>query len=186
MNPKGKIVTLRPIEKKDLQDIQKWSNDPEIQNLLGGWHFPTSMVVMEKWFERINSDELNQRFAIDHKENGLVGTANLVEINWKDKNAFHGMLIGNKNMRGKGIGIDVVFSIMRYAFEELGMNRLDSSIIEYNKASLKLYIEKCGWKKEGEIEEWYWRKNKFWNKIIVGITRNNYLNLIEQNGYWND
>ncbi|HOX77113.1 MAG TPA: GNAT family N-acetyltransferase [Bacteroidales bacterium] len=121
MNPKGKIITLRAIEKNDLIDLQRWSNDQEIQYWLGGWHFPTSMDTMEKWLDRINSDNLNQRFAIDHVDLGLVGTTNLVEINWKDRNAFHGMLIGDKDIRGKGIGVDVVFTIMRYAFEELGL-----------------------------------------------------------------
>lgn len=185
MNPKGKIITLRPIEKGDLKDIQKWSNDPEIQYWLGGWHFPSSMDIMEKWLEKINSDNLNQRFAIDHIELGLVGTANLININWKDKNAFHGMLIGDKDVRGKGIGVDVVFTIMKYAFEELGLQRLDGSMIEYNISSLKLYIDKCGWKKEGVLTDWYWRKNRFWNKIIVGIHKNDYFNLVNSTKYWN-
>jgi RimJ/RimL family protein N-acetyltransferase len=183
MNIFGNIVTLRSIEKKDLPLLQKWSNDPEVQYWLGGWHTPTSEIVMENWLSRISNDNLNLRLAIDHHDIGLVGTANLVDINFKDRNAFHGMFIGEKDVRGTGIGVDVVFAIMRYAFEELGLNRLDGSIIEYNSSSLKLY-EGCGWKQEGLLREWYWRKNRYWNKLLVGITREEYMDLIERKKYW--
>lgn len=185
MNIKGKIVTLRAIEKNDLDLLHKWSNDPEIQYVLGGWHAPSSMANMEDWLKRISSDDRNLRLAIDHPELGLIGMANLVDINWKDKNAFHGMLLGDKEIRGKGIGVDVVFAVMKYAFDELGLNRLDGSIIDYNDASKVLYLKKCGWKVEGVSRQWYWRKNQYWDKLLVGCIRNDYYSMEEQKRYWN-
>jgi RimJ/RimL family protein N-acetyltransferase len=184
MNVVGKEIILRAIEKTDLPLLQQWSNNPEIQYWLGGWHTPTSQLVMNEWFEKITRDNNNLRFAIDHKKLGLIGTANIVDINWKDKNAFHGMLLGDKDIRGKGIGVDVVMTIMKYAFEEIGLERLDGSVIEYNIGSLKLYIDKCGWEKEGVKKNWYFRKNKFWDKVIVGITREKYFSFVEQTNYW--
>jgi RimJ/RimL family protein N-acetyltransferase len=185
MSIQGKIISLRAIESLDLVALQKWSNDPEIQYMLGGWHVPTSGIVMEEWLKRVTVDNNNLRLAIDHPGLGIIGTANLVEINWKDRNAFHGMLLGNPDVRGKGIGMDVVFAIMKYAFEELGLNRLDTSIIEYNEASKKLYINKCGWKIDGVKREWYWRKNQYWDKLSVGITRNEYFEFLKKENYWN-
>jgi RimJ/RimL family protein N-acetyltransferase len=184
MNIIGKQVTLRAIEKNDLDLLQKWSNNPDVQYMLGGWHFPSSGWVMEEWLKRISADKLNIRLAIDHQELGLVGMANLVDINWKDGNASHGMLLGEPTSQGKGMGVDVVFSIMRYAFEELGLHRLDTTIIEFNEPSKKLYINKCGWKVEGTVKEWYWRKNRYWDKLIVGITRNDYQTVLDQTKYW--
>ena len=112
--------------------------------------------------------------------------ANLVAIDWKNKNAFHGMLLGDKNIRGKGYGVDTVMAIMKYVFEELGLERLDGSMIAYNEASLKMYIEKCGWKEEGRQRNWYFRKNRYWDKIIVGVTKYDYLELINNNRYWDN
>jgi RimJ/RimL family protein N-acetyltransferase len=174
---KGSHVTLRAIEEKDLKLLNSWANDPEIQRLLGGWHFPTGMEDQKKWLSTLSPSSCHQRFAIDTEDLGLIGTANLVDIDWKNRNAFHGMLLGDKNIRGRGFGIDTVMSIMKYSFEELGLERLDGSIIEYNEASIKLYVEKCGWKIEGIKKNWYFRSNKFWDKIIVGITKDDYLNL---------
>jgi len=148
MNIKGKKVVLRAREKDDLELLHKWSNDPEINYLLGGWHFPSSLQDQEKWFNTLSLNSNNQRFAIDTADLGLIGMANLVDINWKDRNGFHGMLLGDKDMRGKGYGVDT-----------RGV--------------------------EGIKKNHYFRKNQWWDEIIVGITREDYFNLINESNYWN-
>ena len=142
MNIKGNKVLLRAIVKEDLPLLQKWSNDPEINYMLGGWHFPSNEVDQEKWFNGLSLNSNNQRFAIETEDLGLIGMANLVDINWKDRNAFHGMLLGDKDMRGKGYGVDTILTINKYAFEELGLMRMDTTIISYNKVSIGVYTKK--------------------------------------------
>jgi RimJ/RimL family protein N-acetyltransferase len=184
MNIHGRIVKLRAIEVTYLEVLNKWGNDPEIQYWLGGWHFPTNMNDIEKWHSALNVNSNNQRFGIQTDELGLIGTANLMDIDWKNRNAFHGMLLGDKEIRGKGYAVDTVMAIMKYSFEELGLQRLDGSMIEYNEASLKMYIGKCGWREEGRQKNWYFRKNRYWDRIIVGITREDYIDLIDKTNYW--
>lgn len=174
MNIFGKNVILRAIEDSDLEKLQSWANDPEIQSMLGGWHFPVSGRDQRQWFETLSLNSPNQRFAIEVDGTGLIGTANLVAIDWQNRNAFHGMLIGDKDWRGKGLAQDTVMTIMRYAFEELGLYRIDSDIIEYNESSLRLYLDRCGWKKEGVRKDWYFRKGRRWDKILIGVTKEDY------------
>lgn len=171
MNIVGQKIILRAIEKQDIPLLLKWSNSPEIQYNLGDWHFPLSSNFIEKWIDNFSFDSTDQRFIIYHEKEGPIGLANLVKINWKDRNAFHGILIGDQKYRGQGYGQDTVLSIMRYAFEELNLERLDTTIIEHNEASLKLYIKKCGWIEEGRKENTFFRQNRFWSNIILGITR---------------
>ncbi|MFD1062562.1 GNAT family N-acetyltransferase [Winogradskyella litorisediminis] len=184
MNIKGNKVVLRAVEKEDIELLHKWSNLPEINYMLGGWHFPSSMQDQEKWYNSLNLSSNNQKFAIHTDDLGLIGMANLVDINWKDRNAFHGMLLGDKNMRGKGYGVDTIMAINRYAFEELGLMRMNGSMISYNEASIGVYTKKCGWEVEGIKKNHYFRKNKWWDQVVVGITRDNYFDLIKQNKYW--
>jgi RimJ/RimL family protein N-acetyltransferase len=180
----GKKVTLRAIEEHDLHQLHKWSNDPEINYMLGGWHFPSSFKDQTSWYNLLSLNSINQRFAIVTEEMGLIGMANLVDINWKDRNAFHGMLLGDKDIRGKGYGFDTIMAINRYAFEELGLMRLNGSMISYNEASLRVYIEKCGWVKEGIKRNHYFRKNQWWDQVVVGITQEDYADLIFRTNYW--
>lgn len=184
MQIRGKVVTLRAIEEADLPTLHKWGNDPDLWSMLGGWHFPTSLRQTQAWFEGLSGDPLNQRFAIDVPGTGLVGTANLVDIDWKNNHAFHGMMIGETNLRGRGIGVDTIMATMRYAFDELHMQRLDGSMIAYNDASLAVYCGKCGWKEEGRRRDWYFRRGGYWDRIEVGVTRDDYRDLVEANGYW--
>ena len=183
---KGKTISLRAIEEDDLPTIHRWGNDPDLWAMLGGWHFPTSLRQTQDWFSGLGRDNLNQRLAVDVPGTGIVGTANLVEIDWKNNHAFHGMMIGDPTMRGRGIGVDVIMATMRYAFDELHLARLDGSMIAYNDASTAVYCGKCGWREEGRQRNWYYRGGRYWDRIMVGVTREDYYALIEANGYWSD
>jgi RimJ/RimL family protein N-acetyltransferase len=184
MNILGKHVKLRAIELEDLRLLHEWSNDPEINYVLGGWHFPSSMQDQTKWFNNQSFSSSSQRFAIEIQDLGLVGMANITDINWKDRNAIHGMLLGNKDTRGKGYGVDTIMTIMRYSFEELGLERLDTTIIEYNSPSINVYTKKCGWTIEGIKKNYCFRKNRFWNMLVLGIHKDDYFQLIEKTKYW--
>lgn len=184
MNIKGLKVTLRAIESEDLPLLNTWANDPEIQMGLGGWHFPTNMADQRRWFDSLDARSSDQRFAIVADDHGLIGTANLVNIDWKNRNAFHGLMLGDKDIRGKGYGLDAVMAVMRYAFDELGLERLDGSMIAYNDASLRLYVGKCGWLEEGRQRNWYFRRGRNWDRIMVGITQADHAALLLANNYW--
>ncbi|MDM1415680.1 GNAT family N-acetyltransferase [Myroides odoratimimus] len=186
MNIRGNKVVLRAIEERDLELLHKWSNDPEINYMLGGWHFPSSMQDQQKWFSSLSLNGGNQRFAIETEDLGLIGMINIVDINWKDRRAFTGMLLGDKEMRGKGYGVDAIMAMNRYAFEELGLKRLDGTMISYNIASINVYTKKCGWVIEGTKKDAYFRKNQWWDEVVVGITASNYFELIEKGNYWNE
>jgi RimJ/RimL family protein N-acetyltransferase len=176
MNIIGNNITLRAIELADLAHLQGWANDPDIQYLLGGWHFPTNMNDQQNWYNSLSCNSNNQRFMIVNEENIVIGMANLVNVNFKDGNAEHGLLLDNK-YRGKGYGYSVVLAIMNYAFNELRLNRLETTIIANNTASMNLFLNKCGWKKEGVLRNWYFRQGGFIDKIYLGILREEFLNL---------
>jgi len=184
MNIHGRIVTLRAIEPEDLPLLKDWSNDAEIQRLLGGWHFPTSMADQRAWLAGLNCRSNDQRFAIDAPGVGLIGTANLVNIDWKNGTAFHGVMIGQREQRGRGLGRDTVAAVMRYAFEELRLEHLDTDIIEHNAASLATYVDRCGWEVQGRKPGWYFREGWRWDKLILGVSAAQYREWAARTGYW--
>lgn len=184
MNIEGKKVILRAIEESDLQSLHKWANDPKTQDIIGNIHFPSSFEYQKNWFNNLQSDSLNQRFAIEAKDTGLIGISSIMHIDWKNNHAWHGIVLGDVDIRGKGYGIDAVMATMRYAFDELHLERLDGSIIEYNKTSFSFYCDKLGWKVEGTRRNYYFRKGRYWDQIVVGITKKDYLELLEKTNYW--
>ncbi len=163
-------VRIRAIEREDLETLARWANDPEIWQFLGGWHFPVSRESVARWFERLDQETHARRFAVEVQGLGLVGTTNLAEIDWKNGHAEHGLMLGEPAFRGKGFGADIVRIMTRYAFEDLRFHRLDAYIIAYNEPSLRLYT-KCGWREEGRQRGWYFRQERYWDRVLMGITR---------------
>ncbi|MBU2711166.1 GNAT family N-acetyltransferase [Zooshikella harenae] len=179
MNLVGNTIILRAIERNDLPLLHQWSNDPEIWHWLVGWHFPYTQHSINQWWETLHTNKERFIFAIELKNKELVGTISLSDIDWKNRNAFHGLFVGNKTHRGQGIGFDALYTLMKFAFYELGLQRIDTDIIEYNESSLAFYTKKCGWHIEGQRKQWFYRQGQYWDKYLVGITRDQF-NTFEQ------
>jgi RimJ/RimL family protein N-acetyltransferase len=185
MNIHGKKLVLRAIEQRDLQYLHAWANDPVTQDAIGEIHFPSSMDFHESWFANLKSDKLNQRFMVQTPEGTPIGISSIVNIDWRNRHAWHGLVIGDSSHRGKGYGVDAILATMRYAFEELNLERLDGGMIEYNQASIATYCgPKVGWKEEGRKRRYFFRKGRFWDQVVVGVTRADYAELCEKTRYW--
>ena len=185
MNFLGKNITLRAIEKTDLELLHKWENDPETQDAIGESHFPSSMDFHLQWFENLKNDKLNQRFVVEVNGYGIIGLSSIVQIDWRNRHAWHGLVIGDSKYRKKGYGVYAIMATMKYVFEELNLERLNGSMIEYNHLSISTYCGKrLGWKKEGVRHKYFYRKGQYWNQILVGITKDDYETLIENNKNW--
>lgn len=184
MNIKGKIVTLRAITKNDAQLIVDMFNDPEIENMVIGWAFPISIEQQNAWFEKnLIGNETNFRWIIETETDGAVGIATLTNIDWKNRHANHGIKLAKRRNRTKGIGTDAVMAIMRYAFDELGLHRLNGSWFAFNTPSIGLYT-KCGWKEEGIQKEYIYKHGEWRDLTISRILESEYRELINSNNYW--
>lgn len=174
MNIYGQNIMLRAMEPDDMEMLRETANDPNTEFMVGGWSFPISKAEQMKWYERAVLDKNNLRFIIETlDEKQAIGMVNLVNIDWKNRSAFHGIRLGKHSPKGKGYGTDAVMALMRYAFEELQLVRLDGSWVEYNEPSLRLY-KKCGWVIEGTKEKAKFAKGRYYNVLIGGILVDRY------------
>lgn len=185
MNILGKSVTLRAIEERDIPMLHKWANDPITQDGIGEVHFPSSMDFHLTWFQSLKADKLNQRFAVEVPEAGIIGISSIVNIDWRNRHAWHGLVLGDSNHRGKGYGVDAIMATMRYAFDELNLERLDGAMVEYNEQSIATYCgSKVGWKEEGRRRNYFFRKGRYWDQVVVGVTKHDYQSLLAKTNYW--
>ncbi|SNS61861.1 Protein N-acetyltransferase, RimJ/RimL family [Noviherbaspirillum humi] len=163
--------------------LHQWANDPELWASLVGWHFPYSAGSAENWVRNYDGRSIDSiSLCIEDEELGLIGTASLKPINWKDRNAFYGIMLGDPNTRGRGLGKDAAMAIMRYAFDELDLVRLDTEIVGSNKVSLEFHVQALGWKIEGVKKDWFYRDGKRHDKVIAGITADDYR--LGSSSYW--
>ena len=172
MNIYGNKVILRALEPGDMPCLREMINDPEMERMVIVWSFHVSEKQQLDWYNRVISDDKNFRFAIMY-EGKFVGVSTLTRIDWKNRSADHGIKLCNDVPKKIGIGTDGVYATMRYAFEELQLNRLYSSILEYNIASQKLYA-KCGWKVEGNYRRSIFKNNAYHDELAIAILRDEY------------
>ena len=88
-------------------------------------------------------------FALCEKvSNKYIGNIRLSSINWIDRRAIYGRMIGVEESRGKGYGTEALIILAYYAFYILGLNRIETAVVNTNIASIKSN-EKAGAKQEG-------------------------------------
>lgn len=186
MNLKGKKVILRAIEEEDLELLRNLTNDPDFEYMICGWSFPISKKDQETWYSH-NSNTMTQvRYIIETPDEGAVGMIGLQQIDWKNGVATGGgMRIFKKEIRTRGLATDAWLTLMRYAFEELRLNRINGSALSYNEASKKV-CEKVGFKVEGIQRQAIFRNGKFHDVIQMGCLRTDYYEKVSETNYWNN
>jgi len=102
-----------------------------------------------------------------------IGGASLYNIRWFNKNAYISIFV-DVDKQGRGYGSKILKSILKFAFETMNLERVTAEIYEYNEASIKLF-ESLGFVKEGRLRKAKYMDGKYWDIIIYGLLRDEYL-----------
>ncbi|MBN1970757.1 MAG: GNAT family N-acetyltransferase [Candidatus Delongbacteria bacterium] len=86
------------------------------------------------------------------KTKELVGFTKLYDINWIHQYAHFGIVIGEKQVRCNVIGKETTQMMIRYAFDDLNLNKIVLEVIEKNESAIKLY-QHIGFKIEGNLKK---------------------------------
>ena len=182
----GKIVKLRAIEYEDLDMLREMANDPWTESMVGGWSFPISSKEQIEWYEKLLKNQSSIQLIIETKEDGPIGFTGLRDIDWKNRCADGGIKITNRKNMSKGIATDSYMTILRYAFYELQLNRVNGSILDYNKASQHVLLDKVGYKQEGVRRKAVFKTGRYHDSILVGILKEDYEEKLKETNYWGD
>lgn len=173
----GKLVRLRGIERSDIDAIMKWIVDEEVTNFLGGEMLlgPMSRLAEERFIEHASEVQPNSRlFVIETlTDRRYLGSTDLHAINWVNRSAEVGIVIGDKPSWGKGYGTDAMRVLLRFAFDKLNLNRVSLRVFEYNPRGIASY-EKCGFKREGVLRQDKYLGGKYFDTIVMGILAHEY------------
>jgi RimJ/RimL family protein N-acetyltransferase len=164
-------VTLRPINIEDHSILFTLMNDQNIINAIVGFSLPTNESEHIEWMKNLISNKNNARFMIDFKGQ-TVGYISLSNINKINRSAELGIKILSVEFHGKGIGTISVQLIIKYAFEYLNLRRVETSILEENNKSIRLFSEKLKWAKEGIKINSVFRNGNYHNEVLFAIIRN--------------
>jgi RimJ/RimL family protein N-acetyltransferase len=163
-------VYLRALEMDDLERTYKWHNDPELYKYLPGPFHYVSRATEEEWLRKkqaYSPQEVNLAICLTENHQH-IGNFYIREIDWIARHASLHVLIGETTQRGKGYGTIANHLVVKYAFQNMGLNRLWLMVLEDNLPSLK-HLEKCGFVVEGRFRKHAFKNGQFKDVILLGI-----------------
>ena len=169
------MYKLREIERKDLDLINSWRNDPELIEQLGSSFRFINYEVDQKWFDSYMNKRASQvRCAIvDDVDDKILGLVSLVSIDQMNQSAEFHIMIGNRDNQGKGIGSFAVREMLKHAFNDMNLNRIELTVLENNNRAKHLY-EKNGFICEGRKRKAKFKGGRFVDMLMYAIIRDDY------------
>ncbi len=134
------------------------------------WVSPfTDHLGFDAWFGRMLTGPNRSFVARKASGNAIIGVINVTEIVW---GAFRSAYLGYYGMVGRsgsGLMTAAVEQVVRYAFEELGLHRLEANIQSGNTKSIAL-VRRLGFQKEGFSPGYFridgdWRDHERWARV---------------------
>ena len=171
---------LRPLEIKDLDKIMEWVNDPKIVFNFQNFDLKITREAEKAYLEKILASADDRLFAIETENGTYLGNVGLHNISSKNKLGRLALIIGNKEFLGRGYGQSAIKELVKYAFDECGLNKVWLIVAKENEKAKHIY-EKVGFAIEGFLEEEYAdRLGKFHDMVRMRMLRREYIALKER------
>ncbi|MDE1967131.1 MAG: GNAT family N-acetyltransferase [Patescibacteria group bacterium] len=108
---RGRKTILRPLSESDLPLCQKWINDPEVRKFIKNI-FPMTMGAEREWLESRSKKNDKDIILVIEVKGRPIGTMGIHGIDWRNRTATTGALIGEKEYWGKGYGTDAKMALI--------------------------------------------------------------------------
>ena len=97
----------------------------------------------------------------------LAGCIRFNYIDWNHKTTELGYWIG-ASYQGQGLATKACRALIEYAFNDLGLNRVEIRSIAENQRS-RAIAERLGFKREGVIRQARWLKDHYVDHVVYGM-----------------
>jgi diamine N-acetyltransferase len=139
-------VELAPLRPADSDALFEWINDRELVVLNAPFR-TVSRAEHDAWFDDIRDRDDVRIFGIRHDDR-LVGSCQLHSIHPVHRSAELQIRIGARDAQDRGVGTTAVQLLLRYAFEELWLHRVQLRVFATNARARHVY-EGAGFRVEG-------------------------------------
>lgn len=152
---------------------RNWASDPEVTKYLT-WPVHSSpeisRMVLESWITEYGKENYYQ-WAIEY-EGQPIGSVSVVSGNDLSQKVEIGYCIGKKWWH-QGIMTEVLATLIRFFFEDVGLNRIEARH-DSNNPNSGAVMRKCGMKYEGISRQSDWNNQGICDTCFYGILRSDY------------
>lgn len=167
MTDKVVLTEMRP---QDSDTLFGWINDaPTVR--FNAPYAPVSRPSHDRWFDGIGRDPSRIALAIRAQAQGvIVGVVQLIDIHTVHRSAELTIRIGAQENRGRGWGSQAVAGAVRFAFDDLNLQRVWLRVFATNERAIKAY-RKAGFVEEGRLRRACYIEGQWQDEIVMAILR---------------
>lgn len=145
-------LLLRPLTREDVSEMYVgWLNDPAVNQYL---ETRFSVQTLDSCLASVNSTNADQNSYLfgmfDLYGHSHIGNIKLGPINKQHKIGDLSLFIGDKSFWGNGLATEAICAMTQWAFESLGLDKVEAGCYEMNHACLNCFL-KCGFSIDGLI-----------------------------------
>ena len=168
----GRLVKLRSQEVSDAERMHRWINDREVTATLGNrylWSLAAEEEFLRNRVSKAPTFE-NQSFAIETTEGRHIGSIGLHRIAPENRNGELGIMIGEKDCWSQGYGTDAIITLLRFAFGEMNLHRVELHVYADNARGIACY-RKCGFVEEVRQRQFRYRAGRWIDGLVMGVLK---------------
>ncbi|MBM4184048.1 MAG: GNAT family N-acetyltransferase [Gemmatimonadetes bacterium] len=168
----GAKVVLEPFEDRHLHDPNylQWLRDYDVIKTINRADYlrPVSFAEVKAYCEGLQRSPNDMFFAvIDRDGDRFVGTVRVAQLNWRTRTADLGILIGDRESWGRGLGTDALSTVGGFLVGRLGLRRLTAGLMSVNPGMQKVF-ERLGFKVEGVLRGHDLFEGEYIDHILMG------------------
>ncbi len=179
-------IFVRAFEPEDVPLINKWRNDPEIQEMTGGIIRKVSSEMEKEWVHQKmmnNYSEVYWAICLNDQSKKMIGYTSLNNINYINRTSEGGgIVIGEKEYRDGFIIFETTLIKLDYVFNTLNINRHSGKCLEDHRVSSS-FMMALNYHYEGCFREAVYKNGKYHNLLHYSILRHEYYRYLENGDY---
>lgn len=176
-NNRKNYGSLRLFKEDDAYGMLEWMHDAGINSVFSRSFAEEDMKSVLNFIEASRSYENDLHLAVTDNNDEYLGTISLKGIDFINRNAEYAISTRRK-AHGTGIAKRATLDILRYAFEELRLNKVYLNVKASNKRAIAFY-EKVGFFPEGVFREHVKEEDDYADLLWFGITSADYQQLLQ-------
>ena len=163
----GKTVYLRPITDEDTNLIINWRNSDAVRPYFI-YQKPFTKEGHEKWMETMIRSGLGYQFIVCRIEDDMpVGCTYLRDYDREKSKIEYGVFLGSEDLKGKGIGTEILGLTLEFAFGELDVHKVFARAFADNGASVGSFL-KGGFEKEAYLKDEVCVNGEYRDIVLLG------------------
>ncbi|MDB2399721.1 UDP-4-amino-4,6-dideoxy-N-acetyl-beta-L-altrosamine N-acetyltransferase [bacterium] len=170
------MIEFKDITYDDLELVRQWRTSEDVTKYMYTDPTPSTSDQI-RWYESLQTNTSCKYMVIYYK--GIkVGMVYLTSIDNTSKHCEWGIYIGDSKYQSKGVGAMATYKLMNYVFGDMGMNKVISMVLSYNKSAINLN-ESFGFKQEGYYKQHCHKNGQFYDMVGFAMLKKDWVKLNE-------